>query len=106
MSLMRDAGISVWICSGDKYETTKAIGKQCKLYDQPSVEIILIDETEQTLLQKLLGSNSKIRHDYCELLAISGPVFAILSTNPELMKVLRKLLFVSKAVIFFRMLPS
>ena len=66
----------------------------------------MIDETEQTLLDKFLGSNSTLRLDYCELLAISGPVFAILIANPELNKALKSLLFVSKAVIFFRMLPS
>ena len=27
MCMMRDAGISVWICSGDKYETTMGVAK-------------------------------------------------------------------------------
>ena len=33
LQMMTQAGIRVWICSGDKFETTKSIAQLCKLFD-------------------------------------------------------------------------
>ena len=47
MCMMRDAGISVWICSGDKYETTMGVAKQCKFIDSRARELALIDQSAE-----------------------------------------------------------
>ena len=42
LKYMNDAGIKVWILTGDKIETTKTIARACNLVDKMSVTFTLL----------------------------------------------------------------
>ena len=53
LKMMRDGGIRVWICSGDKYETTLSIARYCKLFDDNSKKLYLLQDDKDLLASKL-----------------------------------------------------
>ena len=53
---MHDAGIKVWILTGDKIETTKTIARACNLVDKMSVTFTLTERSFEDLETKLAAA--------------------------------------------------
>lgn len=49
----QDAGIKVWMLTGDKGETAREIGCSCGLFERDDFPIFTIDESEDNLEHKL-----------------------------------------------------
>jgi magnesium-transporting ATPase (P-type) len=49
----QDAGIKVWMLTGDKGETAREIGSSCGLFERDNFPIFTIDESEENLEHKL-----------------------------------------------------
>ena len=78
---MKEAGIIVWVLTGDKIETAINIGHSCGLLHKNMVEIVLDDTTNQNLLVTLENAlkalNTKNRDTESSLI-ISGHVLALI----------------------------
>ena len=58
IAVLKQAGIKVWVLTGDKTETAINIGYSCKLLDEDQ-EIFVIDVENKDELQKRLAEVSK-----------------------------------------------
>ncbi len=50
---MRDSGLKMWICTGDKYETTLGIAKSCNLIKDYENVVPVISEKESVVVETL-----------------------------------------------------
>lgn len=105
---LSNSGIKVWICTGDKFETTLAVAQACKLvsrFEENRVSIIgenleQIKRTIQKGLQKLQAG-----HDL-QLLAISGVALVVIRNDDQLANQMLQLVKIARSTIFVRMSPS
>lgn len=53
IAILKNAGIQLWVLTGDKIETAINIGYSCKLLT-PDYEIVIIDGRDKNAIEKLL----------------------------------------------------
>ena len=63
ISDFQEAGIKVWMLTGDKGETAQQIGQTCNMFNGTNLEIYKIEENDKFFEDKL-ESISKIEHDH------------------------------------------
>jgi phospholipid-translocating ATPase len=56
----REAGINLWMLTGDKGETAREIGNSCGLFERDDFPIYTVDENEESLEQKLKSIESMV----------------------------------------------
>ena len=60
---MREAGIKVWMITGDKIETAINIGRSCGLIEQGSTEIIISSESLLAIKKSVNAAFTFLRDD-------------------------------------------
>lgn len=102
----KDAGIHVWMLTGDKGETAKEIGINCGLFQKENFQIYKIDESEKegSLLESLISINNMKEKDFGFMIAGQElpKVFGNLQNSNLFLEIIRK----ATAVIVFRSSPS
>lgn len=84
---LKNSGLRIWICTGDKFETTLGVAQQCELITHNSKVIPIVSEKE-TVIRSTLQSIIQMmaNNDYSlDLIAISGSAHAIIEKDNELM---------------------
>ena len=102
---VKQAGIKVWILTGDKIETTKSIARACNLIEKISFRFKLCEKTFEDLESKL-KSGLKMSSDGIDLTSVDGTSFALASSTPETEQMLLDILINSNSVIFARLSPA
>lgn len=107
---MKDAGIVIWVLTGDKIETAVNIGYSCGLLKQNMVEIVVEEESTKGL-EKALGENINTIKTKCtksnELaLIINGASLAKISQNNTLKLLFQELCDRSNVVLACRVSPK
>lgn len=108
--MLRASGIKVWICTGDKYETTLEVVKACNLTGgKLDTQIKLLDEKLEDV-GKILYSTVKMILEKSsfpiDILVVSAPAFAIIRSDEKLEKTFLQILTHATSTIFVRMSPS
>ena len=105
---LSSSGLKIWICTGDKYETTLGVAKACQLVQHGTKrQINLLNENqEQINLILTRGADEIERMGELDLIAISGMALAVIDSDPHLISSLLQILSTAKTAIFFRMSPS
>lgn len=84
ISMLRKSGIQVWICTGDKYETTLGVAHACSLTKDLSEEqYVELLEADPEVLSKTIKEaiNKILSEDYqIGLLGVSAPAFAVITS--------------------------
>jgi phospholipid-transporting ATPase len=104
---LREAGIKVWVLTGDKIETAINIGFSCNLLSNSMTRIIIEknseSEVKEELEQGLISSQSSPTVDFA--LVISGDAL-LRASRPKLAPLLVKLADLCKAVLCCRVSPQ
>ena len=85
ISRLRDSGIKVWICTGDKMETSQSVARACGLTDSSpsdptkSRELYLVSNASYDLSQIMLKAVKK--ESKIDLLIINGSSLAIILSD-------------------------
>ena len=105
---LKNSGLKVWICTGDKFETTLGVAQQCELINDESKVIPIVTEKEIVIVETLKRTVELIaRNDFSlDLLAISGQAHAIIEKDLQIKSLFLQVLTVANSVIFVRMTPS
>ena len=105
---LSNSGLKIWICTGDKYETTLGVAKACSLIRSKTVKkVAIIMENQQEILESLSkGIKDLEGGEELELLAISGIALAVIENNIHIKAMMLQLVAVAKTTIFVRMAPS
>ena len=109
---IRDSGIKVWICTGDKLQTTLRVAKNLDLISmlntQESIEIV--NANNQDIQKVLSESLSRMRGEReaqdIEYLTVNGESLAIILEAKEMQNIFITLLASTQTAIFVRMSPS
>ena len=105
---LKNSGLKVWICTGDKFETTLGVAQQCELINDESKVIPIVTEKETVITETLKSTVELIARDdfSLDLLALSGQAHAMIEKDIGLKSLLLQCITVAKSVIFVRMTPS
>ncbi|CAD8050422.1 unnamed protein product [Paramecium sonneborni] len=102
---LKDAGIKIWVLTGDKVETAINIGYSCQLLNKSLQQIIVDGNNEQSVSNELEQAFQKIQDNNKNSLIISG--FALqIAMKPEFSSILMKIAEKCEAVIACRVTPK
>lgn len=112
IGLLRDAGINIWMLTGDKMETAIEIAKSCNLFDDSMTELLFAYDSLE-LLQQTLDSELK----YLELkelfdekedisVVVDGNTLQLIFKDPKVTNNFFKLCRASKSVVCCRVSPK
>lgn len=109
IKILREAGISVWMLTGDKVETAITIGLSCNLiYD--GMQLFEIINTENIgLKNQILGNLKEIKFKQTKSkigLVVSGDSLVQIGSDIDLMKIFSKLALKCESVICCRVSPK
>ena len=112
IKFMREAGINVWVLTGDKIETAINIGFSSNLLSKEMILIkIIIDEVGE--IRKVIKKNiervqrhRKKKKKTKFAVVISGKVLTVLTKNPKLTKKFVKLILECESVLCCRVSPK
>ncbi|VDD85219.1 unnamed protein product [Enterobius vermicularis] len=103
-----EAGIRVYILTGDVYETAVAVARSCGFFQEKTVSLHLAFKDESAVfpqIRELLQEGTKLRKTGADiLLVISGAALQHAAKTPCRRKLL-KLLMLCRSVICYRMSP-
>ncbi|KAG9307740.1 hypothetical protein G9A89_023305 [Geosiphon pyriformis] len=104
---LRQAGIRVWMLTGDKRETAINIGYSCSLIKDESSTIIIIDsEGDINLRLRTALKDIQNRKAVHPVAVLDGATLMIVEKDTELMEVFIELAILCDAVICCRVSPS
>lgn len=69
---MKEAGIKVWVLTGDKIETAVNIGFSCNLLSNDLVQLIIDGKEEKDIVDKIEEKKSQVKETLKYALVISG----------------------------------
>lgn len=102
---IKEAGIKVWILTGDKIETTKTIARACNLIDKMSIRFKVSEKSFEEVDAKL-KSGQEFTKEGADLVSIDGFSFALACSTPETEQMLINIISKAKSVIFARLSPA
>ena len=102
---IKEAGIKVWILTGDKIETTKTIARACNLIDKMSIRFKVSEKSFEEVDAKL-KSGQEFTKEGSDLVSIDGFSFALACSTPETEQMLINIISKAKSVIFARLSPA
>jgi len=69
---LKEAGIKVWVLTGDKIETAVNIGFSCNLLSNDLVQLIIDGKEEKDIVDKIEEKKSQVKETLKYALVISG----------------------------------
>ncbi|KAF2347977.1 P-type ATPase, partial [Trinorchestia longiramus] len=109
IAALLEAGIHVWVLTGDKQETAINIGHSCRLLTQGMALIVLnaesLDDTREMLTRRISEFGEQLQRENDAALIIDGKTL-IYALTPDLRKDLLSLCTSCKSVICCRVSPS
>lgn len=102
---MNDAGIKVWVLTGDKVETSKCIARACNLVGKMSVLFNLTERSFEDIERKLAGAK-QFQAEGADLVSVDGTAFTLACTSTTTETQLLNILSKSRSAIFARLSPS
>ena len=107
----KDSSIRVWICTGDKYETTVGVAKACNLLDNEATQVSVMSDDHHQIREVLQDTVETLEDrgdeaDLLDIFAINGSSLALIMGDAQLEGLLLTVLAYAKSAIFVRMAPS
>jgi len=106
---LQNAGIKIWMLTGDKLETAENIGFSCRLLKNEMKVFRIASEAEakEVCSEKTVQENEKLRKEFKERgLLVEANSLRIVLANPEYRKNFLKIAKSCEAVICCRVSPS
>jgi phospholipid-transporting ATPase len=72
IATLKEAGIKVWVLTGDKIETAVNIGFSCNLLSNDLVQLIIDGKEEKDIVDKIEEKKSQVKETLKYALVISG----------------------------------
>lgn len=105
----RQAGIKVWMLTGDKGETAMEIGQRCGLYDKSTMTVLRVTESnEHQLLEEDLESHVESAEGSAGnfALAVAGKSLPQIYDSERLSQLIQRLFIRCESVIVYRSSPA
>jgi magnesium-transporting ATPase (P-type) len=112
IQILRDAGIKVWVITGDKQETAVNIGIACRLISDPEKLLVLNEDCKEKLQAKVktqlrdVGERKKQKPGFSEELVIDGTTLSLILSDQSLSKDFASLGALCDCVLVCRASPS
>ena len=101
---IREAGIKIWILTGDKIETTKSIALSCGLFKKSTTQVNLMEQTFKDVKIRLEGTRNERKYGI-DFLSLDGQTLALAFSSKVTEVLLLELIFKSDTIVFARLSP-